>query len=117
MNGIISLFVCVISGMSVSLLLGILVAQSHYNGTSNDPWCFAKGSDENFLVMFKRQGNLGMLSRMQLFNLEHSQGSETNNVFNLMKRWHGIFNDHVLSESWIYDVSERQFLWCHAQKT
>jgi len=67
--------------------------------------------------MFKQQGNLGMLSRMQLFNLEHSQGSETNYVFNLMKRWRGIFNDHVLSASWIYDVSERQFLRCHARKT
>lgn len=66
--------------------------------------------------MFKWQGNLGMLSRMQLFNLEHSQGIETNDIFNLMKRWHGIFHDRVLSVSRIYDVSQRQFLWCRAQK-
>lgn len=77
--------------------------------TSNDPWCFTKERDKTFLVVFKWQGNLGMLFRMQLFNLEHSQGSETNNVFNLMKRWHGIFNDHVLLVSRIYDASQRQF--------
>lgn len=55
-----------------------------------------------------------MLSRMQLFVLEHRQDSET--VFNPIKNGKEFLNGRVLLGSGIDDVSRRPFLWCHFQK-